>query len=38
MGTKLIIPSSILEKFRISDDNIARLKLKYQYLIIMERS
>ena len=38
MGTKLIIPSSILEKFKISDDNIARLKLKYQYLVIMERS
>ena len=38
MGTKLIIPSSILEIFKISDDNIARLKLKYQYLVIMERS
>lgn len=34
MGTKLIIPSSILGKFKISDDNLARLKLKHQYLTI----
>ena len=34
MGTKLIIPLSIIDKFKISEDNIARLKLKYQYLTI----
>ncbi len=35
MGTKLIIPSYIFKKFKISEDNIARLKLKHQYLKII---
>jgi hypothetical protein len=38
MWTKLIIPSSIITKFKITVDNIARLKLKYQYLKIVEKS
>ena len=38
MGTKLIIPSSIIDKFKITADNISRLKLKYQYLKIVEKS
>ena len=35
MGTKLIVPSYIFKKFKISEDNIARLKLKHQYLQIV---
>ena len=34
MGSKLIIPISIINKYKISDDNIKLLKLKYQYLKI----
>ncbi len=38
MGTKLIIPISVIDKYKISTDNIARLKLKYQYLMIIEKN
>ena len=38
MGLKLSIPISVIDKYKISADNIARLKLKYQYLKIEEKS
>ncbi len=38
MGTKLIIPISIISKYKISADNIARLKLKYTDLKIVKKS
>ena len=38
MGTKLNIPISIIDKYKISADNIARLKLKYTDLKIVEKS
>ena len=38
MGLHLIIPLSIIEKYNISDDNITRLKLKYQDLKIIDKN
>jgi hypothetical protein len=34
MGMDLSIPLNIIKKFKISDDNIARLRLKYRHLQI----
>lgn len=34
MGMDLSIPLNIIKKFKISDDNIARLRLKYRDLQI----
>jgi len=36
IGTKLIIPISIIDQYKISADNISRLKLKYSDLKIVE--